>query len=149
MIRLVTQFDPPGRHAAVATPTCCGGCCCCCCCVVTAIGASVVAAVDAQRLHRRAKAAPEPPPTWGSPWPAVVGALALPIAIGIFVLAAAADASTGALAVGFAVWLGVSGAAYRGAGYHAPWLRALALAGIGSVALVIEFLVWISLFVDS
>jgi hypothetical protein len=139
VIRLVTQFDPPSYRVAVATPTC-GGCCCCCCCVVTFVGASALTARDAQRtLHRTKEARPEAA-RWRSPFPGLVAALALTLALAVGGLSE--NAGLLAILVALGAWFALVSAAYWGAGHPRPALRGVEVVVLGSVALVVEFFVW-------
>jgi hypothetical protein len=82
MIRLVCQFDDPATRASIATPTCGGSCssCCCCCCVATAISSSAYTAMNLRRYAFELEADTGQSP---SPWPEILGALALAQAIAL------------------------------------------------------------------
>ncbi len=137
MIRLVTQFDQPSARAAAATPTCgCGCCCSCCCCIVTLIGASTYTAVSAQGVLRRAKELSPERVKWTSPWPGVLGVLALPVTLLVAIF------TWWTVVIPFVVWLVLVGLAYRGAGARRPWAGAAVVVALGSVALVAEFVIW-------
>jgi hypothetical protein len=107
---------------------------------VTAVTASIYTAVSAQRIHRESvRRAPERV-RWESPWPGVLGFFALPLAV-VFLFAAA---DLGALIVALAAWFGLVGLAYWGAGAQRPWMRALAVVAVCSLALVLEFFLWLA-----
>lgn len=129
MIRLVTQFDPPSTRAAAATPTC--GCCCCCSCLATLIGSSAYTAASVQATLRRAAPRVDGPRRWRSPWPGIVGAIALPISVVIW----------WTLVGWLLLWFVLVALAYRGAGHRRPWGHAGAVVGIGTAAFVAEFVV--------
>lgn len=131
MIRLVTQFDSVETHPSLATPTCCGGCCCSCCsCLASAIGASSLSALHVRALQRDQK-----------PWEKRAGASALaffslPIAVALAVVAGGTAFVIAPLVWGLLLWI-----AYRRAGseHAVAWSAAVAL--LGSLAIVGEFVV--------
>ncbi len=138
VIRLVTQFDSPRARAVAATPTCCC-CCCCCCCVATIIGTSAYTAASTQAIARTVSGADPGRVRWPSPWAAVVGALALPLAVAV------ALGTWWTVIVPFAVWYLLVALAYRGAGDWHPWTRAIGVVVLGTGAVAAEFFVVLSL----
>ena len=136
MIRLVTQFDSPRARVAAVTPTCSGACCCCCCCVVTVIGTSIFTPWDVHAASRRASVETPERVRWPSPWPTVVGALALPIMLVVALFAG------WTLVLPPAIWFMLVALAYRGAGHGRPWIRATLVVILATLAFVLELIVW-------
>lgn len=139
MIRLVTQFDSPRTRVAAVTPTCSGACCCCCSCIATLIGGSIYTPWNVQQISRRSEREHPERIRWRRPWPAVLAALAVPI-----LLVALVFAWWTAIFPPL-VWFLVAGVAYRAAGHGTPWRRAAAIAAIGTLLFVVEFVVWAAL----
>ena len=143
MIRLVTQFDSPKARVAAVTPTCSGACCCCCCCIATIIGVSVFTPWDVHATSRRASVETPERVRWPSPWPTVLGALALPIVVVVALFTA------WTVIVPPVVWILLVGLAYRAAGHGRPWLRAAAVVTVATLVFVVEVFVWTALLFSS
>jgi hypothetical protein len=130
MIRLVTQFDPPTRHASVATATCSScSCSCCCCCLVSAAAVAGFTVMNLRAVAREREHARSVWPLLGAVVVCVVG---VPV-IGLALFAAAyglANPSTNT-GVGGVVLFGlfaivvasaILAATYHSVGARHPWL---------------------------
>lgn len=142
MIRLVNQFDPPTRHASVATATCSScSCCCCCCCVVSGVTVGTFAAVNLSRSSRKHGLGAG---GWRIARPIIVVVLAV---IGLLVIGAGLTLSTisvsgGSLVIYAVLALvilgGVLAAFYRSTGEAHPMMAGFVTALIGSVLATAE-----------
>ncbi len=144
MIRLPTQFDPPGTHAVEAAIPGGSCCCCCCCCLATTVSVSAVAAIQASRQAGEAKLRP----AHADLWVVLAGAALIAAAIIAAVVASAISAvapNSPSLAVFLlgivAVWAALLWAAFHGVGFAHPVARAAAFTLIGVIAFVIEAIV--------
>ena len=143
MIRLVTQFDPPGTQAVDAAMP--GGCCscCCCCCLATTISVSAVAAIQASRKARVATPTPADATLWV--FLAAAAMVTAAIAAGLIGYAMSGLAQPSSplvpIVIGLAMlasWGTVLWAAFRGVGFAHPARRAAAFVLIGVIAFGIE-----------
>jgi len=143
VIRLVTQFDPPGTHATeAAIPGGCCSCSCCCCCLATIVSVSAVAAIQASR---KASEAPQRPAGAGL-WVGLAASalFAAAIVAGGVAWASSGIASSSSLPIAvfglgtLTFWGTLLWAAFRGVGFANPVVRAVAFVLIGVVAFVIE-----------
>lgn len=149
MIRLPTQFDPPGTHAAeAAIPGGCGCCCCCCCCcLATTVSISAVAAIQASRKAGEATVRPAHTGLWiGLAGTALLAAATLSGAVA-WVISSIDPSSLSASAVLvfglglLAVWCALLGTAFRGVGFKEPLVRAVVFAVIGIIAFLLEVII--------
>lgn len=142
VIRLVNQFDPPTRHASVATATCSScSCCCCCCCVVSGMTVATFAAVNLSRSSRSHQSGLG---AWSIARPIVVYALAV---IGLLVVGAGITLSTLSTSGGnlvfyallaFVILGGGLAAFYRSTGEPQSMLAGFITTLIGSVLATAE-----------
>jgi len=156
MIRLVNQFDPPTRHASVATATCSSCCCCCCCCVVSGVGVTTFAVMNmsaSAKLHDKGTHG-----AWSVLRPIIVvglSALLLPIigAASVLSVFSSSDGTTNnsgviVFSIVMVLILGsVLAAFYRSTGEAHPIIAGFTTAGVGALISVGEaFLVLYGLF---
>jgi hypothetical protein len=146
MIRLATQFDPPGTHAAeAAIPGGCCSCCCCCCCLATTVSVSAVAAIQAS--HRASESQQRPPRAdlWvGLAGGSLVAAALLAGAIAWVIAQITSDSSlaVGMFALGTVVlWGALLWAAFRGVGFGNPVMPAVGFVLVGILAFAVEALI--------
>lgn len=153
MIRLATQFDPPGAHAAeAAIPGGCCSCCCCCCCLATTVSISAVAAIQASRKAREATVRPARADLWivlaGT---ALLAAATLSGAVAWAISSIAPGSMSTSAVVVFgllAVWCTLLGSAFRGVGFKEPLVRAVVFAVIGVIAFLLEAIIGFFLVVS-
>jgi hypothetical protein len=138
VIRLVSQFDDAETRASAATPTCGGCCCCCCCCIATAVSSS---AYTAMNLRAHARELKRETGRSRSPWPEIIGGLALPIAILLVIGLAQIGLGAGALFIPAVAWFLILLGLYLWVGTEDAWLPALGTVLLSGVAAVIEFVV--------
>ncbi len=103
--------------------------------LATLITTSAVTSMHVHRVRRRAHPATgrrQPAPT---PWPEVLGALALP-----FTLVLLAVVAPVGLYVAPVLWAALLVVAYRGAAASSAFTPAFAIVGIGSIVSALEFL---------
>jgi hypothetical protein len=145
MIRLVTQFDNAETRASAATPTCGGCCCCCCCCIATVITTS---AYTAMNLRAHARVLEDRTATSPSPWPEILGALALVLAVAVGAVAGATPLGIAGIVIGAGAWFLILFGLFSWVGADRPWRPSLGIVVISSVAFVGEFLLGATLILS-
>jgi hypothetical protein len=141
MIRLPTQFDPPGTHAVEAAIPGGSCCCCCCCCLATTVSVSAVAAIQASRQAGEAKVRPAHADLWvGLAGAALIAAAIIAAAVASAISAVAPSSPSVAVFVlgTVIVWAVLLWAAFHGVGFKHPVVRAAAFTLIGIIAFGIE-----------
>jgi hypothetical protein len=144
VIRLVTQFDPPGTHAAeAAIPGGCCSCCCCCCCLATTVSASALAAIQTARKAGEAPVRPARAGLWILLAGGALVAAAVVAGIVAWVTSVALSPQSNPAAAVFALgtplaWGVLLWIAFRGVGFKVPQARAAAFVVVGAIAFVIE-----------
>jgi hypothetical protein len=145
MIRLVTQFDNAETRASAATPTCGGCCCCCCCCIASVVGSSAYTAMNlrahARVLQDRTGASP-------SPWPEILGALALVLAVAVGAATGATGLGLAGIVMGAGAWFLLLFGLFSWVGAERPWRPSVGIVVLSAVAFVGEFLLGATLILS-